>query len=75
MGVRLKDWKLLCSVVCSDLDQPGYPETVCVLQLVSATGPELYRVVGDRFYQCLAAINLCLHRGRRIEKSAVPAKS
>ena len=68
-SMSVKDRKLLRSVVCSDLDQPGYPETVYVSQLVSATGPELYRVVGDCFFHQLdnfVFISVCEDRERLI---------
>lgn len=47
--MSIKNWKLFRSVVCPDLDQPGFPEMLYVLQWVSPTGPELYRVEADRF--------------------------
>lgn len=47
--MSIKDWKLFYSVVCSDLDQPAFSETVFVSQWVGASGPELYRMLVDRF--------------------------
>ncbi len=39
--LSVKDWKLLCSVVFTDLDQPGFPEVLNVSRWVSATCLEL----------------------------------
>ena len=67
-SMSVKDWKLFCSVVCSDLDEPSYPETVHVSQMVSATGP-LYRVVADHFFHQLDGfvfISVCEDRERLI---------
>ena len=47
--MSVKDWKLFHSAVCSDLDQPSFSETVYVSQWVGASGPELYRMLADRF--------------------------
>lgn len=62
--MSVKDWKPFRSVVCSDLDQPSYPETVYVSQLVSATGPEIHRIVGDCFFHQLDhfVISVCEDR-------------
>ena len=68
-SMSVKDWKLFHSVVCSDLDQPNYPETVYVLQMVSAAGLELYQIVADRFFIILdnfVFISVCEDRERLI---------
>lgn len=47
--MSVKDWKLFCSVVCQDLDQPDFPEILYVSQWISATGPEIYCIEADLF--------------------------
>lgn len=47
--IAVKDWKLFWSVVCPDLDNPGFPEIVNVSQWDSNKGHKIYRVHADRF--------------------------
>ena len=44
-----RDWNLFFAQVCSDLDNPGFPESIYVSQWVSKTGGEMFRVETDRF--------------------------
>ena len=44
-----RDWDLFWSEACSELDQPGFPESIYVSQWASKTGVEMFRVEADRF--------------------------
>lgn len=47
--MSVKDWRLFCSTVCSDLDQAGFPKSIYVAQWHSSTGLEMYRIEADCF--------------------------
>ncbi|KAK2899400.1 hypothetical protein Q8A73_012529 [Channa argus] len=49
MRFSVKDWRLFRTSVCTDLNQPGFPESMYVVQWVSATVPVMYRIETDRF--------------------------
>ncbi len=48
-AVCLQDWKLFRSVVCTDLDQPSFPETLNVSQWISVISPAMYQIEADHF--------------------------